>query len=589
MAKKVLFFDIETHSADELWNMSPEQFFRLGGYAWGTGGVRLTDDIEEMREEIRQADLVIGHNIHAFDLTALFGKNSLEPFHMALDGKVYDTWADAPIIEPYPDMFTDRHGRKRLISGPRQAMSYYGLDEMANRWGTSTKTQDLKALAKQFGGFDLIPLDNDDFRTYLIGDVKASRELATAMRTRVPWDEYRAREQRLYGILAQCSRNGIVIDVDKAYARLEILNDRKNKHLALLHEKFGLPTEGKAPLRTKPGKEAVFAALESVGIQREDLPKTKTGNPSLGGKEILATAEGRGDEAESLAQSLAAISGARMTPETLLNNMHKDGKVHPGITALQQTARFSFHDPGLTVIGARGDGANDKAILSAPEGFSLVEFDFQAADSRAVAGYSGDERFYDDYIAKDAHNATASLLWPSAEFVKGKHPRRQEAKVVTHGTAYRMGAKKLAQSAGITQQEAYTFLKKLSATYPRRAKWQEDVTEFAQTKGYVVNDWGRKLAVNPDRAFTQGCATLGQNATREMLVDLLLRLDRGVSRWLVGIIHDAVLFSFPEDKAVEYSKLVEEAAHDFNPRSGLRVPFPLEAGKPGRNWLEASH
>lgn len=612
MKPTTLTIDIETHSAGLLWEMTPLGFFRLGGYAWGDRDVILTDDLEEMRYVIRRADRVVGHNIHAFDLTAIFGKASLEPFHMALDGRIYDTWADLPVIEPYPAVYTNRHGKRTFINGVKSAMAYYGLAESAHRWGTSSKVADLAEIAREHGdprlrgkereddGYGKIPIDLPEFREYLIGDVLASRELAEEMTRVVPWHDYRAREQKLHGVLAQCARNGIRIDVAEARKRLGLLTARKNEHLALLQERYGLPTEGKQPLRTNAGKAAVLQALKEVGVEEHDLPRTKTGkSPALGGKEIKATVEKvnarrpndpRNDEAESLAESLAAISGARMTAQTFLDHLSSDGRCHPSITALQRSARFSFQEPGLTVMGARGDGANDKKIIIASPGHKLVEFDFQAADSRIVAGYSGDEVFYETFIKGDAHTLAAVALWgemsPDEE---GKHPRRQTAKMANHASAYRVGARTLSRNLGMTIPEAERFLEDQKRRYPKRFKWQVATTRDGERRGWVENAWGRKLPVERDRAFTQATAQLGQNGTREMLVDTLLRSPREVVRWLLGIVHDSVIFDWPADKVEEYSQIISDAALPFSPPGGLCVDFPLVAGPPADNWLEAGH
>lgn len=612
MKPTTLTFDIETHSASRLWDFPPRVFFRLGGYAWGDGEVVLTDDLEEMRSVLRRADRIVGHNIHAFDLTAIFGKDSLEPFHMALDGKIYDTWADLPVIEPYPALYENRHGTRVFINGVKSAMAYYGLAESAHRWGTASKVADLADMAREYGdpslrgkerendGYGKIPIDLPEFRDYLIGDVLASRELAEEMVRLVPWNDYRAREQKFHGVLAQCARNGIRINVAEARARLGILTARKNEHLALLEERYGLPTQGKQPLRTNAGKAAVLAALKEVGVEESDLPRTKTGkSPALGGKEIKATVEKvnarrpndpRNDEAESLAESLAAISGARMTAQTFLDHLSTDGRCHPSITALQRSARISFQEPGLTVVGARGDGANDKKIIVASRGHKLVAFDFQAADSRIVAGYSGDEEFYEKFIKGDAHTLAAVALWgempPGPD---GKHPRRQTAKMANHASAYRVGARTLSRNLGMTIEEAQRFLDDQKRRYPKRFRWQESTTRNGERRGWVENAWGRKLPVERDRAFTQATAQLGQNGTREMLVDILLRAPREVVRRLIGIVHDEVIFDWPEDKVAEYSQIISNAAVPFDPPGGLRVEFPLVAGKPGDNWLEAAH
>src|SRR5690625_7882391 len=79
MAPSYLYFDIETHGIDRRWDMMPQDFFRLGQYAWGNGEVVLTDNYHVMVSVIRVADYVVGHNIHSFDLSVLLGPSSIAP------------------------------------------------------------------------------------------------------------------------------------------------------------------------------------------------------------------------------------------------------------------------------------------------------------------------------------------------------------------------------------------------------------------------------------------------------------------------------------------------------------------------------
>ena len=60
---KMLFFDIETHSADKRHDMEPREFFRLGQYAWDDGPVVLTEDYDEFMAVVDAAPYVVGHNI----------------------------------------------------------------------------------------------------------------------------------------------------------------------------------------------------------------------------------------------------------------------------------------------------------------------------------------------------------------------------------------------------------------------------------------------------------------------------------------------------------------------------------------------
>ena len=99
---KFLYFDIETHSADEIWDMAPDDFFRLGQYAWDDGPVVLTGSRTELIEQIEKAPYIVGHNIFGFDLTALYGKDSMRPLELAQQRRVVDTMVLAHLLTPAP-------------------------------------------------------------------------------------------------------------------------------------------------------------------------------------------------------------------------------------------------------------------------------------------------------------------------------------------------------------------------------------------------------------------------------------------------------------------------------------------------------
>lgn len=108
--RRVIWFDCETHSIDDRYAMSPEEFFRLGQFAVGREGeVQLVEDYKEFMDILRSADLLIGANISAFDLPVLAGKDSLWPLELAYEKKVLDTFVWASQVMPAPEIFTTRH------------------------------------------------------------------------------------------------------------------------------------------------------------------------------------------------------------------------------------------------------------------------------------------------------------------------------------------------------------------------------------------------------------------------------------------------------------------------------------------------
>lgn len=593
MSEGTLTFDIETHSAELMYSMSPGEFVRLIGYAWGDGEVVLTTDLDEIKHQILKARWIIGHNIHAFDLRAVFGIKSDIPLELAQQRRVYDTWTHAALVNPAPYMFVNRHGKNALANSPDKMKRWFSLDEQAHQLGVPGKTHDLKALAKEFGGFGSIPVDDERYREYLIGDVVASRVVAQELLKKGKLDDYALREQEVAARAAVISSNGLRVDVEAAKARVEELRVRREAILSELQTKYGLPTEGKSPWATTAGKEAIMAALADHGItpkSRKDWTKTSTGNLSLGG-EVL-TELTKGTSAEDLGKALAELKGQRSLAQLALDSTHPDGFVHPDITMLQRSGRWSTTEPGLTVWTSRGEGAVEKSYF-VPDNDDevLLELDYSNADARIVAAYSGDRKYAERFEpGADGHMINAIAAWGREVVESDPKKYRQMAKPLGHGWSYGGRPGGLVRVTGLPFTTAKKFCDGMDSTFVALVDWQNRVRDEA-TRGYVMNEWGRKLWVEKDRIFTQAPALKGQNGTREIVCDALLRMPPHVLRRVKAQIHDAVLFSVPrENWEACRDYLVRLMETEFKPSiGGQRVDFPVSAGPAGDNWMEASH
>lgn len=602
--KNVLFFDVESYSATARWGMEPRKFVRLFQYAWGRDGeVHLTTDYDEMLEIIRSADLVVGHNITQFDLSVLFGTDSLEPLQMALQGKVLDTFVWANLRHPAPYSYTDRKGHTYFDAAkPENAKKWLSLDNLCFQFGLPGKFGDLKALAKKYNpkgtliadlDYSLIPLDDEEFLEYAVQDVVALQGLASMMMDEGPITAYEWREMLLWAITDQITKNGILVDTDQAQARVDHLQEEKDRIMVDLVQNYGMPTEGKMPWRKKEGKEAIFAALATAGITPESYgdkwERTATGNPSLGGDVIKTLTEGT--ELEEFGEGLATLLGQRSLAQLALDSVQPDGRAHPDITALQRSGRWSMTKPGLTVWTKN----EEKRYFVAAEGNVLSELDFSNADARAVAAVSGDPGFAKRFEpGVDGHDETGKIFFGEERYFADRDNLRPIAKAGGHAMAYRIGSKKLAKTVDVSQGEAQGFIDAYKAAYPWVARWQDDITAEGE-KGFVVNDWGRKMPVDRDRSFTQSSALIGQSTTREMMGDSLIRIvEKGEPyiRSIRAIIHDALLLEFPADKGEAMRDVVRSCMEaDFTPRSprGQTIGFPVGVGPLADSWYTASH
>ncbi|MCU1636976.1 MAG: hypothetical protein JWQ68_2215, partial [Cryobacterium sp.] len=86
----ILYLDLETADADRIWDYGPG-FVRLAGVAVGGSAVVTTTDLGAVVEMIGQADLVVGHNLLAFDLPALERYHGLDLARLVREHRVIDT------------------------------------------------------------------------------------------------------------------------------------------------------------------------------------------------------------------------------------------------------------------------------------------------------------------------------------------------------------------------------------------------------------------------------------------------------------------------------------------------------------------
>lgn len=629
--KGTLVIDIETHSINLFWSLKPETYFRLGGYMWldptslDEEPVVITSDLEEMRAEIRKARCIIGHNINDFDLPAIFGVKSDEPLLLTMEKRVYDTWTHGVLVNPAPFKYINRDGLEKFTNTPEKIKSWFSLDEQAFQLGVGGKTDNLKALAKEFqpknreelerlvdegrlpgeyldhdlkdAGFALIPLDDPRYRAYLEGDVRASKAVAMALLAKGPLDGYALREQELEARKFVIRANGFRVDEKVARKRIDALAARRQVIMDELVEKYGFPTEGKAPWNTTAGKAAIMAALADAGVTektRRDWPRTGNGALQLGGDVLLSIT--KDTPAEALGQALAELKGQRSLAQLALDSVQPDGFAHPDITMLQRSGRWSTTKPGLTVWTARGEGAVEKEyFIPDNEDQVLIGLDASNADARVVCWLSGDAKYAERFQpGQDGHLINALAAWGAEKVLASPEATakyRQMGKPLGHGWSYGGGWKTLSRESGVPEKESKEFCDGMAKAFPRIIAWQNAVRRFASQHGYVVSQWGRKLYVEKGREFTQAPALLGQNGTREIIADALLAMPIHVLRTVKAQIHDELVYSVPR-KHWEACRDVLTKIMECNkpaPKGGLPMEFPMGCGPAGENWYQASH
>jgi len=596
---ETLYFDIESHNVEKRWDMPVYEFVRTVQWAWGIDGeTHFSTNVNDLYTEISKAWGLVAHNGHPFDFSVLLGDEALT---WAREGRLFDTMVFGNLANPAPFTFTDRHGRQSWmeIGGVAKVVphtrKWLSLDNQAYVLGVPGKFGSLEELARKYNppktkredlDFGLIPVDDEDFVAYARQDIPALQGITFGLLKKKPLDDYDRREQLCAAINAQISRNGWLVDRDAAQQRVDEQALKRERILAGLSEKYDFPTEGKSPWVSAKGKAAILAALKDFGIvpteHRDTWPFGKTG-PSLAGSVLIEHCTE--PEAAEFAQAIAELGGQRPLAGQALQFTHSDGRVHPDITSMQRSGRMSITQPSLGTWTARGDSSIEKRYFLADPGCVLLEYDMSNADARAVAAMSRDYEFakrFEDGV--DAHELTGRFMFGDELYDSNPEIYRFKSKSAAHGFNYGLGGKKLARQLRIDLDHAYKFVDFMHASYPHLIYWQGQVRDAARI-GYVVNDWGRKMPVDEDRSYTQSPSLMGQSSTRELLFDGLIKLPDEILRMLKITVHDAVVFSFPEQRVDELSQVVVESFEtEWN-----GIKFPLHRGSEAPDWHKAGH
>lgn len=574
----VVVFDIES-KGEGLWPLDPD-FIRITGVQTGRT-IRVLGDSAEAAELLRGARLIIGHNILGFDLLAFALHHGVDLHTMLAEGRVIDTMLTELLDNP-PEARTDIG----------QVLKSLRLDKLGKDKFGEGKADDLADLAKEYGGYDRIPVDDERYVRYCAVDVDITARLAKGQ-TRTP---YAIREHRVAGIAAQMRMSGFRVDVPLLQERLAANEVERKRRVAELVEKYGVPTmkaDGKpaaAPLATKEGKEAVRVAYAELGVE---LGTTKSGSPAFGKEareEILET-YGHREEVAELTDTVGALLGIRSVYGTV--DQYRIGdRVHPDITTFQASGRWSITRPGLTVMGKRGGKYVERNIFLPEPGHVIISADLSQVDARVVAAWCQDPAYMELFEpGRDSHTEVALKVWGDAS-------RRDEAKVLGHGWNYGMGIAKLAKKIG-SEEVAREFDQSMKDSFPGLVAWKRDVAARADSGELLDNGFGRKLRTTSPRwleqeqrwtspGWTQGPALLGQSAARDVMMECLLRMPRELYPYLRAVVHDEIVMSIPADQADEIEAKVMAAMNfTWAPQDDF-TPIRIEAGlaKRGTAWGE---
>src|SRR5690606_33135353 len=118
---------------------------------------------------------------------------------------------------------------------------------------------------------------------------------------------------------------------------------------------------GELPARSIAARERWIESATREIQEKKENPFPPGWGLSFSGDTLVEIT--RDTPAADIGTALAELKGQRSLAQLALECTHSDGFVHPEITMLQRSGRWSTTKPGLTVWTARGEGAVEKSYF----------------------------------------------------------------------------------------------------------------------------------------------------------------------------------------------------------------------------------
>jgi DNA polymerase-1 len=235
-----------------------------------------------------------------------------------------------------------------------------------------------------------------------------------------------------------------------------------------------------------------------------------------------------------------------------LRHVAEDGRVYPGWRQMgAASGRMSCGDPNMQQLPRGGS----RRCVVAPPGRVLVKADYSQVELRIAAKVSGDKAMLNAYSrGEDLHTNTARQVL-GVEGVTKAH--RQQAKAVTFGLVYGMGAATLRLYARtnygveMTDDEAARYRVAFFRAYPGLRSWHQ---QTGRTKDRPVDTrtltGRRRLAV---ARFTEKLNTpvqgTGADGLKSALALLWERREQAPGAFPVLAVHDEIVVECDEGQA----------------------------------------
>lgn len=261
------------------------------------------------------------------------------------------------------------------------------------------------------------------------------------------------------------------------------------------------------------------------------------------------------------------------------------------------TGRLSSSDPNLQNIPARTElGQEIRAAFVAAPGKVLVKADYSQLELRIAAHIAQDEKMIDAFRGgADIHRATAAWVYDVTP-AQVTDAQRRTAKTLNFGVLYGMGPQSFARSAGISVEEARSFIERYQDEYSGIMNLIAATIAQAEEQGYVETLLGRRRYLPEINAKAPAIRAQAERAAfnfpiqgtaADILKRAMILLHGHAQKKYPGAamlltVHDELVYEVPKNQA---KKLAADMKKIMEGAQTLDVPLVVDVSL-GPNWRD---
>ena len=408
-------------------------------------------------------------------------------------------------------------------------------------------------------------------------------------------------ESNLLPVLIKMRQRGVRVKVEQAESLQSKMRIQEKELLKEIKKEAGVEVDIWAARQ-------IATAFDKLKI---DYPRTaKTHEPSFTQNWLINCKH-------KIAKLIVKTREINKFHNTFLSSIMKyqvKGRIHAEINQLRSdnggtvSGRLSMSHPNLQQVPARNKefGPMIRSLFIAEEDHQWGSFDYSQQEPRMTVHYAssignGYEGSQD--LVKAYHEASADFHQTVADLVGIE---RTQAKTIGLGLMYGMGKNKLANSLGLSKEEAQLLISKYNRKVPFVKLLSDRCMQTASEKGVIRTKKGRKCRFNlweprdfglhNAETFENAVAKYGRdNIKRAYTYKALNRLIQGSSadqtkqamlacadagHIPILQIHDELCFNIKDKKMADKIKKIMEGCIEF------KVPFVVDK-KLGDSWGNA--